>query len=150
MNKKILIIISIIMSTIMILCGCTDQKALTAGEESGQLKLKSNSVVELHRSSFNINTKLAYDRYTDETYEIIENIEVNYLFKNIAGRQIHIKVSAEFYDKNDRLVGIEESGFINLPEDYTEKAYTPQNSIIYSGSNVADVQYALLIVEEIV
>lgn len=146
MNKKFLIIISIIMSTIIVLCGC-NQKALTKDEENEQIKLQS-SVVELDQSSFNINTKLVKDTYTDETYEIVENIEVKYLFKNIAGKPIHIEVSAEFYDKNDTLIGIGGPTSIYLPKDYTEKTFTPQNSIIYAGSNVADVKYTLLIVDE--
>jgi hypothetical protein len=146
MNKKLLIIISIMMSTIIVLCGCIGNKtALNAGNE--QLKLQS-IVVEFQESSFNISTKLVKDTYTDETYEIVDSIEVKYLFKNIAGRPIHIEATAEFYDKNDKLVGIGGPTSIYLPKDYTEKSYTLQNSIIYDGSNVADVKYALLIVEE--
>ena len=134
------------MSAIIVLCGCIGNKtALNAGNE--QLKLQS-SVVEFQDSSFNISTKLVKDTYTDETYEIVDSIEVKYLFKNIAGRPIHIEATAEFYDKNDKLVGIGGPTSIYLPKDYTEKSYTLQNSIIYDGSNVADVKYALLIVEE--
>lgn len=148
MNKKLLIIMLLI-SIVIFLCGCLgDQGVTTEGEKSGQIRLQS-SVVELYQSSFNITTRMVEDIYTGEIYEIIDNIEIKYLFKNIAGRPIHVEVSAEFYDKNDNLVGIGESGSIYLPKDYAEKAYTPQNSIIYDGSNVADVQYALLIVEEV-
>jgi hypothetical protein len=146
MNKKILIITSIII-VIIILSGCQEQKAVTAGEKSGQIKLRS-SVVELYESSYTINNKSIKDDYTNEIYEIIESIEVKYLFKNIAGKPININVSAEFYDKNDKLVDKVGPREINLPENHTEKVYTLQNSIIYSGSNVADVQYVLLIVEE--
>ncbi len=146
MNKKILMIISIVI-IIIVLSGCQEQKAVTAGEKSGQIKLRS-SVVELDKSSFNVNTISIKDNDTGEIYDIIESIEVKYLFKNIARKPINIKVSAEFYDKNDKLVGLGGPREINLLENYTEKVYTPMNSIIYSGSNVADVEYVLLIVEE--
>jgi len=151
MNKKMIIIVLLVISLVTIVCGCIgeEQKALTKGEESGQLKIQS-SVVELYQSSFNFNTKIIKDTQTDQKYEIVDNIEVKYLLKNIAGRPIHVKVTAEFYDKNDKLVGIIESGSIYLPKDHTEKSYTTQNSIIYNGDNVADVQYALLIIDEIV
>ncbi len=145
MKKKFLIIISIII--IITLSGCQEQKAVTAGEKSGQIKLRS-SVVELYESSYNINTKSIKDTYTDKIYEIIESIEVKYLFKNIAGKPVDIEVSAEFYDENNKIVGLGGPRYINLPKDYAEKVYTPQNSIIYAGSNVADVQYVLLIAEE--
>lgn len=132
---------------IIILSGCQEQKSVTTGEKSGQIKLRS-SIVELYDSSYNINTKLIKDTYTDEIYEIIESIEVKYLFKNIAGKPITITISAEFYDKNDTLVGLGGPRYINLPKDYAEKVYTTQNSIIYTGPNAVDVQYVLLIVEE--
>ncbi len=148
MNKKLLIVISIIMIAVIVLCGCNEQKALTAGEKDGQIKLQSN-VVELHQSSFDVNTKIVYDSYTDETYEVVENIEIKYLFKNIVDRSINIEINAEFYDKNDKLIGIGGPKSIGpIPKDYTEKSYTTQNSIIYDGSNVADIEYVLLIVEE--
>ena len=147
MKRNLWLLCSIILFTVTAFSGCQEQKALTAGEKSGQIKLQS-SVVELYKSQFNINTKSIKDNLTDEIYEIIENIEVKYLFKNIAGKLIHIEVSAEFYDKNDKLVGLGDSILdIYLLKDYTEKV---SNSIIYDGSNVADVQYVLLIVEEIV
>ena len=146
MNKKFLIIISIIM-IIIVLSGCQEQKAVTAGEKSGQIKLRS-SVVELSESMYIINNKSIKDDYTNEIYDIIESIEVKYLFKNIASKPINIEVSAEFYDENNNLVGLGGPRNINLPKDYAEKVYTPMNSIIYAGSNVADVEYVLLIVEE--
>jgi uncharacterized protein YnzC (UPF0291/DUF896 family) len=149
MKKKLWLLCIIILLIVTAFSGCQEQKALTAGEKSGQVKLRS-SVVELYKSSFNINTISIKDNSTNEIYEKIENIEVKYLLKNIAGKPIQIEVSAEFYDKNDRLVGLGEEPrpSINLPKDYAEKVYTPQNSIIYAGSNVADVQYVVLIVEE--
>ena len=150
MKKKLWLLFCIILLIATIFSGCQEQKALTAGEKSGQVKLRS-SVVELSQSQFNVNTKSIMDNITGETYDIIESIEVKYLFKNIAGKPIHIKVSAEFYDKNDRLVGLGEGEprdihLLNDPD--TEKIYTDQNSIKYAGPNVADVQYVLLIVEE--
>ena len=147
MKKKLWLLCCIILLIVTAFSGCQEQKALTAGEKSGQVKLRS-SVVELDKSSFNVNTISIKDNDTGEIYDIIESIEVKYLFKNIAGKPIQIEVSAEFYDKNDRLVGLGGPTSINLPKDYTEKVYTPQNLIIYAGSNIADVQYVLLIVEE--
>jgi hypothetical protein len=147
MNKKLLTILSIIMVTIVFFCGCQEQKALTIGEKSGKIKLQS-SVVELYQSSYNINKKTIMDIDTGKTYEIIKNIEIKYLFKNIAGRPINIEIYAEFYNSNNKLVGISEPRSIYLPKDYIERGYNPQNSIIYDSPNVADVKYALLIVEE--
>lgn len=147
MNKKLLITMSIVISTVIILCGCPEQKALSKDEEKNQIKLQSN-IVELYDSTFNVNTKLIQDDDTHEFYEIVDNIEVKYLFKNIAGKPINISISAEFYDKNDKLIAIGGPRSISLPEDHTERAYTIQNSIIYNGYNAADVEYVLLVVEE--
>ena len=93
--------------------------------------------------------ELKYANITKKTDgKKVLDIDVQYLFKNIAGKPINITVSAEFYDKNDTLVGLGVPRYINLPKDYAEKVYTTQNSIIYTGSNAADIQYVLLIVEE--
>ncbi len=147
MNKKLYISISVVLMVVIFFCGCEEQKALTEGEESGKINLQSD-VVKLSESSFKINTKFITDTYTDEKIEIVDNVEVKYLLENIAGRPINIEVSAEFYDKNDNLIGIGGPEPINLPKGYTEKAYTPQNSIIYDGNNADEVHHAVIIVEE--
>lgn len=117
--------------------GCFDEGANTNGKETN-LILES-TVVKLYNYSIN---------FIEDEGEIIK-VEVEYLFINIAPRDIKVIVTAEFYDKNDNLLGIGPKKNIELLEGYTEKAVFPANIISYDKEDVVNVDHVKLIVEEI-
>ncbi len=151
MKKYIVLILVAILTTTILLSGCQEeQKAATSSEKKGEIVLNSD-VVELVDSEFQINKKTVIDELTDERIQIVQNIEVNYLLKNIVDRDIKVSVEAEFYDSEEELVGIVQGAReINLPKGYTEKATnTPTNTIIYDGKNRDDIVKAVIIVNEL-
>lgn len=146
MKKKLVMISSISIIAILFLSGCigSDQRALTKGEEEGKITLESD-VVELADSNFVKNKK--WDPEKD--MEVLKNIEVKYLLHNLLNKRIEVEINAEFYDKDDNLIAIGGPEHISLLKDYTERYYTPQNSIIYDGSKMDEVHHAVIIVEQI-
>jgi hypothetical protein len=108
-----------------------------------------SSVVELANASMIIHEDKDFDEYL-EPILVIEKIDVNYLFHNIAGRTINISVKVEYYDKDNNLLYTSSPKVINnLLEDYTERTITAANTISYDGSNVADVDHVKIIAIEI-
>ncbi|MEF8879784.1 MAG: hypothetical protein V5A64_05275 [Candidatus Thermoplasmatota archaeon] len=149
--KKAVVIIFLLVSTTVMLCGCQEeQKAVTAGEKTGQISLKSD-VVKLVHSSFNKNMRSVMDPETGKRHKVVRSVEVEYYFKNIADRPITISVTVEFYDKDDDLVAIVEGAKnINLPKGYTESATnTPTNKVKYDGKKVGSISRAVIIAEEV-
>jgi hypothetical protein len=151
MRKHTAIIITILLTTTIMLSGCQEeQKATTTDEKNGEIVLDSD-VVELVDSKYKVNKRIVRDDVTEEKMQVVRNVEISFLFRNIADRDIKISVEAEFYDSNDKLVGIAQGASeIYLPKDYTEKATnTPTNTIIYDGKNKEDVVKAVIVVNEI-
>jgi hypothetical protein len=119
LKKDVLAIVFCGISIVACLSGCQESQ-IEAGKFRG-ITLESD-VVELVNASLDIN----YDEGE------IKNVEVKYLFHNILDRTINtLKITAEFYDKNDNLITIGGPKFINnLPANYVESAgYSPANII---------------------
>ena len=87
------------------------------------------------------------DFYRDENDNII-NVDVKYLFHNIAGRDVTAYVTVEFYDKNNKILATGIKKQISLPEDYTEPSYLPANIVSYSGEYVTQVDHVKIIASE--
>ncbi len=147
--RKIIVTISLIVILVSVtLVGCLEeQKASTADGEYKKIILESN-IVELSESSMDIITDQRYDPDCECSIEFIRQVDVSYLFRNIAGRDVSVRVTVEFYDKDDNLLGIGGVKTINLLKGYTEKAFTPANTISYNGKKVADVHHVKIIAEE--
>lgn len=137
--KKVLWFIGII--TVLIatcLSGCQQKGTTTDSNTFKNITLDSD-VVEL------VYSKLDFSK--DEQGHIL-NVEVRYLFRNIANRDIGIKVFVEFYDKGDNLLATEGPKEINLPKGWIEQGVAPANIITYTGENVAEVDHVKIIAEE--
>jgi len=80
--------------------------------------------------------------------EKILKIDVEYLFKNIAGRNINIKVFVEFYNKNNDLLYTGGPKYITLLDGWKEQGVSPANIISYSGKRVDEVNHIKIIVSE--
>ncbi len=114
------------------LAGCQDEPSSVRTFKG--VKLISN-VVELKNASLDV-VKNKFD-------EIIR-VEVRYLFHNIAGRDIHVKVNASFYDEQNRLIATVGPKTIYLLKNYTEKVVTPANTLAYEGTGVEKIDHVLL------
>ena len=137
MNKMGLLIINLIILFIILLSGCQEQKATTTGKKFENITLESD-VVELVDASLKFN----------EDNNVKLRVDVEYLFRNIAGREITITVTAEFYDKNNKLLSTEGPKYITLLKDYTETSILGANIISYSGENASEVDHVKIIAVE--
>ena len=117
--------------------GCEEQGSTNAQNNYEEIVLES-SVVELVNASL----KLIKDQ------DDILRAEVQYLFHNIAGRDVQVKVKVEFYDENNNLLAVEGTKTINMPSDYSEQGISPANIITYYGENVKQVDHVKIIAEE--
>ena len=137
MNKKGLLIINLIILFIIVLSGCQEQKATTTGKKFENITLESD-VVELVDASLKFN----------EDNNVKLRVDVEYLFRNIAGREITITITVEFYDKNNKLLSTEGPKYITLLKDYTETSILGANIISYSGENASEVDHVKIIAVE--
>ena len=137
MNKKGLLIINLIILFIILLSGCQEQKATTTGKKFENITLESD-VVELVDASLKFN----------EDNNVKLRVDVEYLFCNIAGREITITITVEFYDKNNKLLSTEGPKYITLLKDYTETSILGANIISYSGENASEVDHVKIIAVE--
>jgi len=143
---KLIVIITCVISTVAMFMGCMSLDPSTEGNFEN-ISLES-SVVELANASLIIHEDKDYTE-DSEPIMVIQKVDVEYLFKNIAGRTINVTVNVEFYDIDNNLLYVGGPKIIhNLLKDYTERTKTEANIISYSGSNVADVDHAKIIVVE--
>ena len=138
MNKMGLLIINLIILFIILLSGCQEQKATTTGKKFENITLESD-LVELVDASLEFN----------EDNNVKLRVDAEYLFRNIAGREIAITVTVEFYDENDNLITIRgEKHILNIPKNYTEKTVLEANNIYYDGEDAYKVNHVKIIAAE--
>jgi len=146
MKKYFFIVVVIMILVIVVFSGCQEQEAVTTNRNSKNIFLES-SVVELAYSSLDIKTKYDYDEDYEEIIEIISGVDVHYRFRNIAGRDINVGVTVEFYDKNNNLLeAIKGQNIHNLFKDAVERS---TNTVSYGGEKVSEFDHATIIVVEI-
>jgi len=147
-NKLILLGISIIM-TIAFLCGCQEQ-AVTTEQQFENISLYESvdsPLVELARASMTPKYGYLFEEDMVEPIEIVEKIEVTYRLHNIAGRELNISRTIEFYDEYDSLVAtLEDAQLRNFPSDYTESM---DNSVTLAGEQANNAKYIKIKVREI-
>lgn len=140
MKKSLWLIGVIIFLMITVLSGCLfgEQEAATVQNNFEGITFES-SVFELVDASL--------DFY--EKRNVVTRVDVKYLFRNIAGRAVYdVKVTVEFYDKNNNLLAVGGPKFISLAKGYTEQGIGLANIISYSGEKVSEVDHVSIIAEE--
>jgi len=138
MRKINLAIIFAIILVTGFLSGCTNTGTTTEEEVSSDITLESEVVRLVH-------AKLIPKKDED----ILVSMDVEYLFKNIAGRVVSVQVTAEYYDEQDNLLYTSEPRLItNLPIDYTETNISPTNVISYSGGDADKVDHIKIVADE--
>ena len=135
MVKKGCILSVFLLFSLIFLGGCQEQKSTNVNASFDNIELISDLV------------KLAYGNLSivkDRT--VVTRAEVEYLLKNIAGRDVRLKVTVEFYDKENNLLFKSPYKEIDLPVGYEEKLV---NTATYDGDFVSEVDHVKIVVEEI-
>jgi len=138
MKKSLLFIGTIIFLMTAILSGCNEKEAIKIQNNFEGITFES-SVFELVDASLEFYEK----------QNVITRVDVKYLFRNIAGRAVYdVRVTVEFYDKNNNLLTIGGPKYISLAKGYTEQGIGLANIISYSGEKVSEVDHVKIIAEE--
>lgn len=138
MKKYIWVVFVVILLVTIGFSGCQENSSNNGSSFEG-ITLESDIVELAHASK----------EFIKDNNEII-GVEVQYLFHNIAGRDIEFNVFAEFYDKNNNLLNTSypPKKFIFL-KDYTETGISPANIIIYDGEDCKQVDHIIIKANEI-
>jgi hypothetical protein len=97
--------------------------------------LLDSTVVEFANVSYEENTKKSGE---------IESVTVGWLFHNIAGKMINIKINVQFYNKDDILLYNQTKTLNNMPVGYTEQSYQLANKVTYEGAGAAFVDHVVI------
>jgi len=134
MIKKGCILFILLLFLLVFLSGCQEQKSINVNEDFENIELESDLV------------KLVYGNFSIvKDKNVIIRAEVEYLLKNIAGRDVRLNVAVDFYDKENNLLFKSPYKEIDLPKDYEEQIV---NTAVYDGDFVSEVEHAKIIVEE--
>ena len=134
MIKKGCILFILLLFLLVFLSGCQEQKSINVDEDFENIELESDLV------------KLVYGNFSIvKDKNVIIRAEVEYLLKNIAGRDVRLNVAVDFYDKENNLLFKSPYKEIDLPKDYEEQIV---NTAVYDGDFVSEVEHAKIIVEE--
>lgn len=140
MEKSLFTMGFVICIALVALSGCQEQGVNTDENFEG-INLES-SVVELAYATLEFHT--IYDLEYEK--DIIEKVDVKYLFHNIANRDVNITVTVNFYDKDNNLLeSAAQQKTSNLFKDYTESM---ANIVSYSGERVTEVDHVKIIAIE--
>jgi len=130
-----------VISLALLLCGCQEKTDTENNNLDKNVELESY-IVELVYA--NLSTQI-------DNGNVIR-VDVEYLFKNIAGRTINFNVSAEFYDQEDNLIyksNPDDKEFKGFGENTTEAAVSPLwNVISYTGIGVDKIDHVKIVVSE--
>ena len=139
MQKRLLLGVVVFVFVSMILSGCQDTSSIQTKLRPQNVFLDS-TLVEFVNVSY---------KETINKSGGIESVTVSWLFHNIAGKMISIKINVQFYDKNNLFLYNASRFFSNMLSGYTEQTVLPSNTVIYDGPNVASVDHVVISVTEI-
>jgi len=141
MKRSICVMGFVIIALSIAFSGCQEDNNNSDKKYEG-VYLESD-VVELAYANLEFITKFNPESERD----IVETVELEYRFHNIAGRDININVTVKYYNKDDTLLEtIAGKQTNNLFKDYTEKMI---NNITYNGDKVTQVDHVIIIAEEV-
>lgn len=137
MRKHALLVVFSIILAVVVLSGCGGNQTATETDEFENIEFESDIVELVHGQVVKKIDK-----------GILIGIDVEYLFKNIADRDIEVKVNLEFYDKNDNIIFRGGPKWIVLPDGYTETQVLGANIISYNGKYTKDVDHVKIFAVE--
>ncbi|MCK4995921.1 MAG: hypothetical protein KAR55_03450 [Thermoplasmatales archaeon] len=138
MNRNLCILLSIIVLVIASFSGCF-------GNNDDTTTLGTGVTIESEIVEFTY-SNLEYIKDSGETVRI----EAQYLFRNIANRNIRFNVTAWFYDKDDNLLynTSDNPKDFTFPdgyyETYTDAGLAPSNIISYNGEYITNVDHVVI------
>lgn len=135
MIKKGCIVAILVLISLVFLSGCQDQTSTNVNANFKNIELESNLVKLVYG-----NLSIVKDKNN------IAKAMVEYLLKNIAGRDVRLNVAVEFYDEENNLLFRSPYKEINLLKDYEERLV---NTAIYDGDFASEVDHVKIVVEEI-
>ncbi len=145
MDGKQVLLGLIILLLLTGLSGCEEQGVTT--ENNFENVFLDSDIVKLAYANLSFVEKREIN---DDLEPVMVKKQANleYLFENIAGRDIEFNVTVEFYDENDSLIKsvIPVPYKINLLEGHTE-SLTMKNEALYRGNKVKDISYARIVVQ---
>ena len=137
MRKHVLLVVFSIILAVVVLSGCGGNQTATETDEFENIEFESDIVELVHGQVVKKIDK-----------GILIGIDVEYLFKNIADRDIEVKVNLEFYDRNDNIIFRGGPKWIVLPDGYTETQVLGANIISYNGKYIKDVDHVKIFAVE--
>ncbi len=138
MEKPILISIAILICTCLVLSGCQETNSVKTQERPQNVFLDS-TIVEF--------ANVSYEESINKS-DGIESVTVGWLFHNIAGKMINVKIDVKFYNKNDVLLYNQTKTLNNMPPGYTEQSYQLANKVSYQGAGAALVDHVVITATE--
>ncbi len=139
MKKAVIGALVVVICASAFLSGCQDTSSVKTKKLAENVFLDS-TIVEFANVSF--------EKQINKSGGI-EAVTVGWIFHNIAGRLISIKIDVKFYDKNNVLLYNESKKFPDMPAGYTEQ-YSPYfNRVMYDGVGAAFVDHVVISVTEI-
>lgn len=139
MDAEKLFVGAFVIFILLCLSGCEEQGVTT--ENKFENVVLDSELVQLAYA----NVSFVEKREINDDLEpvmVTKRVDVKYLFENVAGRNITINATVEFYNNSDTLIGTSETLTINLPKDYVESVL---NEVSYSGKNVDQVSYVKIV-----
>ncbi len=133
MKKKIKALFCVIIFTITIFCGCQSSQV-----DNLYLDVFESEVVKLVNYSMNFKKNREGE---------ITKVFVNGRIENILNEMITIRITSEFYDKNNEFLGEASYKIFNLRAKQKAGSSTTFN-IIYDGNNVDKVNHIKLRAEK--
>jgi hypothetical protein len=139
MKKKNCIMIVCIILTALFLCGCQEQAETQNTNINEHVEIDSDIVGLIYADL----------KYKNQSGTIV-SADVEYLLKNIAGRQIDFSLTAEFYDKENNLLYTGgPKNFKGIVKDYAETVVSPGTNIIsYNDLNAYKVDHVKIVITE--
>jgi len=131
---------------IVVLFGFVIMASIFRGCQSSQVKTEYNAVFEsdvVNLTNYTVETK-------KNKTDIVE-VTINGRIENNVDRVIDVKITAEFYDKNDKLLGnstIIIRGLLPKGKPGSSTSFSPPY-LGYSGKNAASVDHFKLRAEEV-
>ncbi len=133
------IVCALVVVGCLMVSGCQEQKAVVT-DMSSKIVLDSHGLVRFLNSSM--------ERVTNKSHEVT-SVKVIWMFENIAGREIHIRLNVQFYDAANRLLYQNDSKTLLMSAGQREHQFSSWNQMVYSGSDAAMVDHVVISTTEI-
>lgn len=137
-NAKIVLFMVGTCFILTLFCGCAENEVKS---------ISSNDVTIQSDVADLVEGKIDY--FLDDSNEIFM-LKVSFILHNIAGKKIdQLKITAEFYDEDNNLLGASEPKYLNnVPIDYKEQFDPNFNVFTYESTDAKNVDHVVIVAVE--